>query len=749
MRAISSLELLTGTAASVSNQNGRNVLSLAFPKLSNTLGANYFGEVLEACAVQKNFTLGRLIHSKIVVNGLQRDSLLSCRLVGLYSLSGDVSLAKSVLNQASASNVFLMNAMIRGYSVNELHLQALDFFHRTTEQGVKPDSYTFSCLLKVCASLSDLHLGRKVHSLALVSGLEYDLFVSNALITMYAKCGSLFDGVSVFERMPERDVISWNSIISAYSEKGFNQEALDSVRELAQSGLRPDDVTIITSLTVPSSLLIIREIHAFVFRRGFESISMVGNSLVSAYGQWGRIQDARKIVHNMIRRDKVTWNSLISIYAQSGFFEESVQLLQEMMLNGFDADVISFSGIISSFSQNGHSNEAVRMFEELLRFGLKPDVIAIASVLPAVPDLGHPKYCKEIHSYSYRNGLESDRRVRNALVYVYSKCGLISQAVQVFKEIQNRDVISWGSMVVGYAENGDFDEALKVFREMITAKTEPTPITITSIISVCAGTSSLKLGREIHLWAYKNGLEGQTFVGSALIDMYSKCGRIKEAQRVFDLLQEKNSVSWNSLISAYALHGLGYKAVQVFNEVEEPDQVSFLAALSACSHGGLVEEGIKIFNSMKSLGLTPREGHYSCMVDILGRSGRLQEALELIKSMPMGASADIWAALLGSCKIHSNLEIGIQAGTRIMELGCENPGYYVLYSNLMADFGKWEGVQAIRKRMRVLGMKKIAGCSWIEVNTKVHRFVATEKSQHPEWECLFKLLKDLDSLMKR
>ncbi|XP_068666702.1 pentatricopeptide repeat-containing protein At1g11290, chloroplastic-like [Aristolochia californica] len=748
MRTVSSLEPLTETIASAFRQNCGNLLSLAFPKTSNTLGANYYEQVLEACVVHRNFILGRLIHSKIVVNGLQIDSFLSCKLIGLYSLSGDVSLAKFVLNQASSCNPFLMNAMIRGYSMNELYQQALDFFYQTTGHGVKPDSYTFSCILKVCTSLSDLQLGKKVHSLVFQSGLESDLFVSNALIAMYAKCGSLFDGISVFERMPERDVISWNSIISAYSENGYNQGALDRVRELARSDLRTDDVTIITSLTISSSPLIIREIHAFAFRKGFESISMVCNSLVTAYGQWGRIEDARKIFDNMIRRDKVTWNSLICSYAQNGFFEESVQLLQEMQLNGFDADVVSFCGVISSLSQNGRSDKAVRMFKELLSFGVKADVIAIVSILPAIADLGHLNYCKEIHSYSYRNAFESDRRVRNALVSVYSKCGFIPKAVQVFKEIQNRDVISWGSMIVGFAENGDFDEALKKFREMIKAKMEPNPITITSIISVCAGTSSLKQGREIHLWAFKNGLEGQTFVGSALIDMYSKCGRIIEAQRVFDLMQEKNSVSWNSLISGYAVHGFGHKAVEIFKKVKEPDQVSFLAALSACSHGGLVDEGIRIFNSMKSFSVAPREGHYSCMVDILGRSGRLEEALELIKSMPTGASADIWAALLGACKIHSNLDIGIRAGTRIIELGCENPGYYVLFSNLMADFGKWEDVQMIRKKMKEMGTKKGAGCSWIEVNKEVHSFVATVKAQHPEWECLFLLLKDMDSLMK-
>ncbi|XP_058095537.1 pentatricopeptide repeat-containing protein At5g16860-like [Magnolia sinica] len=711
-------------------------------------GIESYGRWLETCVLQENLILGKLIHAKIVTNGLEKDSFLATKLIGFYSGCRNLPIAETIFNRVACCNVFLMNAMIRGYSVNGLYQQALDFFYQKKEEGLEPDAYTFSFLSKACGSLSDIQKGREIRNLVLESGLESDVFVSNSLIAMYAKCGSLSDGIHVFERMPRRDIVSWNSIISAYVQNGFGQEAMVKVRELVESGLRPDNVTIVSTLMICSSDATCRELHGYVIRNGFESTSVVCNSLISVYGKCGRIKEAQCLFGNSIRPDKVAWNAMISSYAQNGYFRESIQLLREMKLAGFDLDVITYSGIISSLSQNGQLDEAMRIFEEMLSLELKPDVIAIASILPAVSDLQYFDYGKEIHGYSYRNGLESDRRVRNALISVYSKCGSIQNARHVFSEINNRDVISWSSMVVGYVQNGCFNEALDTFREMIRTETEPNPITITSILSACAGISSLRQGKEIHLWALKNAYEGQTFVGSALIDMYAKCGRIGDSRGVFDLMTDKNLVTWNSMIRGYAIHGLAKNALEIFRRLEEPDQISFIAALSACSHGGLVDEGIEIFHTMDGFGVSPGEGHYACMVDILGRAGRLDQTLDLIRSMPKEASADIWGALLGACKTHSNLDIGTYAGERIIELGCGNPGYYVLLSNILADFGRWEDVEVMRKLMKERGVKKEIGCSWIEVDRRVQCFVARERTQHPEWGILFLVLRGLNELMR-
>ncbi|XP_026658115.2 pentatricopeptide repeat-containing protein At5g16860-like [Phoenix dactylifera] len=719
------------------------------PRRSHSGSASYL-QLLESCILDRNLLLGSQLHSRIVIAGLESDSFFASKLVALYSLCGYLSSAVAVFGGFPSCNVFLLNAMIRGYSSNGLNQEAIDLFHRKRREGIEPDSYTFSCVLKACASLLDLCQGKELHKLAVESGLESDVFVSNSLISMYAKCGSLERGVDVFDRMPQRDIVSWNSIISAYAMNGSDLEAAEKVREMFRCGFRPDQVTIISLLTAGSTAEVISEVHGYVLRGGFElePISMIWNALVSAYGRCGGIKEARRIFDSSTQKDKVTWNALISTYAQNGLFEESMQLLRDMRLSGLDVGVVTYSGIISSFSQDDLSDEAVVVFKEMLNAGLKPDVIAIASILPAISGIRCFGYCKEIHAYSYREGLESDRRVRNALVSAYSIFGSIQSAVRVFEALRDRDVISWSSMVTGYVQNRFFVEALDTFRQMIGAEIEPNPITITSILSACAGVSGLRLGKELHLWALKNSFHGQSFVGSALLDMYAKCGRIKDSRRVFDLMADKNLVTYNVMIGGYAVHGLVEDALKIFRMLEEPDEVSFIAALSACRHGGLVEEGTEIFNSMKALKVSPREGHYSCMVDLLARCGLIEQALDLVKTMPMKASKEIWGTLLGACKVHSNLDIGMYTGARLLESGSDNSGYYVLLSNILADFGRWDDVEVMRKLMAEKGVKKGAGCSWIEVNKRVHSFVAKERAQHPESERLFWLLSVLNEQMR-
>ncbi|KAI0492087.1 hypothetical protein KFK09_026352 [Dendrobium nobile] len=716
--------------------------------LIRTMPSSTCMQILEDCILFKNLPLGSQIHSKIMVSGFAYDSFLSTKLITLYSLCGDLSTALTIFELFPTCNVFLLNSMIRGYSSNGLYPEAISLFHRKRIEGLLPDSYTFSCVLKACALLLDLRQGENLHQLAVESGYDADTFVSNSLIFMYAKCSSLEEAVRVFDRMPQRDVVSWNSIISAYALNGFDLDAVETLSEMIENGLKPDQVTIISILTFCSTIdIVVREVHGFVLRNGVETAApMIQNALISAYGKCGMTEGAQRIFNGLVWKDKVTWNALIASFAQNGLFEESLQLLRHMKVCRLDLDVVTYSGIISSLTQTSLSNEAMMVFDELLNAGLKPDVVAIASVLPSISGLD---YCKQTHGYSFRHGLETDRRVRNALVSVYSKCGSIQYAKQVFEAIRDRDVISWSSLVVGYSQNLYFVESLETFREMMLAEMEPNPVTITSALSACAGASGLRLGKELHLWAIKNSFEGQAFVGSALIDMYAKCGRIKNSRTVFDLMDDRNLVSWNSMIGGYAIHGLAHNALEIFEMVTKPDDVSFIAALSACSHGGLVEEGIAIFSRMKEFKLTPRESHYACMVDLLARSGRIEQALALVRTiMPAQASVEIWGVLLGACKVHSNLEIGVYTGEQIIESGSANSGYYVLFSNVLANFERWGDVEEMRRRMKEKGVRKGSGFSWIEVNKRVHSFVAKDRTHHPEWESLFKVLKFLGEQMK-
>lgn len=706
--------------------------------------------LLEFCLRQCDYPLlGSILHARVVTCGLQNDSFLSAKLISLYSLCGNPSAAEAILEGFQEPNAFLLNATIRGLTCNGLHQRAVALFCRKSRaEGLAPNSSTFSCMAK---ALPDLRRGRQLHALSVTSGLGSDLFVCNSLVGMYAKCDSLGDGLKLFERMPQRDVVSWNSVVSAYTHSGLHQEALVKVREMAcHGGLRPDQVTLASALTACSSAKTVREAHGYAVRSDLMSCSTVQNALISAYGRCGGIRQAGLIFHSSVLLDGVSWNAMISCYARNSLFEESLRLLHEMGARGLRADVITYSGIISSLAQEGRPKEAVGVFRWLLSAGLAPDAIATASVLPAVADLRWAGHCREIHGVCLRRGTGSDRRVANALVSAYGKCGMVGGAWTIFEEMGGKDVISWSSMLAGLAQNGHYREALELFSGMIMAEVELNPISVTSVLAACAGVSGVRQGREVHLWAAKRRLDEQTFVGSALIDMYAKCGRIRDARKVFNQMPEKNLVTWNAMIGGYAFHGLGEEALEIFRAMEEPDEVSFIAALSACSHGGLVEQGVEIFNSMERFHVSPREGHYACMVDILGRSGRLERAVELVRALPMEPSAAVWGSLLGACRIHCNLDLAIFSGAQIIGHGGDQggSGYYVMVSNMLAEFGRWREVESTRKLMSERGVKKGAGCSWIEVNRQVHWFVAKDREQHPEWASLFRVLVFLNEQMK-
>ncbi|KAG0495887.1 hypothetical protein HPP92_000538 [Vanilla planifolia] len=369
---------------------------------ANISARMHISNFLENCILHKNLLLGSKIHCYIIVSGFSNDSFLSTKLISLYSDCGNIPMALTVFSFFPITNVYLLNSLIRGYSSNGLHQEAITFFNKNRREGLLPDSYSFSCVLKACASLADLWQGKQLHQLAVQSGFEPDIFVSNSLIFMYSKCGSLEDVVLLFERIPRQDVVSWNTIVSAYALNGFVLEAAKKVSEMIRSGMRVDQVTIISILNFnPVSDIIVREVHGYVLRKGHQSILRIHNALISAYGKCGMVKEARRVFDCLDSKDRVSWNSLIACYAQNGLFKESLQLLREMKVCRLDLDVVTYCGIISSLAQSCHSNEAMVVFMDLMNAGIKPDVVLIASVLPAISGIFCLNYCKEIHGYSF------------------------------------------------------------------------------------------------------------------------------------------------------------------------------------------------------------------------------------------------------------------------------------------------------------------------------------------------------------
>ncbi|XP_057838377.2 pentatricopeptide repeat-containing protein DOT4, chloroplastic isoform X2 [Cryptomeria japonica] len=442
-----------------------------------------------------------------------------------------------------------------------------------------------------------------------------------------------------------------------------------------------------------------------------------------------------------IEPDVTTWNTMITSYAQSGQCHKALGFFCQMQQQAdILPNVISWTAMIAGYSQNGLHDKALEFFYEMQQVGVRSDSVTISNVLSACAHVASLQKGKEIHGYIVRNSNEFHSSVCSALIAMYSACGNIAGARWVFDRTPETDkhLVLWNAMIAGYSQNGDNSQALELFRDMQIRCGRLDSVTIASVLPACAGLATLKQGKEIHAYAIRNGFVCVVLVQNALIDMYAKCGNIRYARLVFDNMSERDVVSWTVMIAGYGMHGLGEDSVSIFRQMQQagmkPNLVTFTCLMSACSHTGLLDEGLEYFSSMtRDLQIKPSMEIYACTVDLLGRAGRLDEAQKIIESMPFQPNACLWGALLGACRMHSNIQVGEYAAKQLYKLEPENAANYVLMSNIYAAAGRWYDVAKVRKMMEEAGLKKPPGCSWIEVKNKLHTFVQGEES-HPQMD---------------
>uniref|UniRef100_A0A7N0VJB0 Pentatricopeptide repeat-containing protein n=1 Tax=Kalanchoe fedtschenkoi TaxID=63787 RepID=A0A7N0VJB0_KALFE len=342
----------------------------------------------------------------------------------------------------------------------------------------------------------------------------------------------------------------------------------------------------------------------------------------------------------------------------------------------------------------------------------------------------------------------------NAIIAGYTRAGDMDSGMQLFRLMRSRNVISWTSVISGYAQNGMYADALEIFMEMEKERdVKPNEVTIASVLPACAALGALEVGERIEAYARENGYFKNVYVVNAVLEMYARCGRICKAKMVFDQMgNRRNLCSWNSMIMGLAVHGKCSEALEFFDhmlsEGTKPDDITFVGVLLACTHGGMVAKGRELFDSMLDKFLiTPKLEHYGCMVDLLGRAGKLTEAYDLICGMRMKPDSVIWGALLGACSFHNHVELAEKAADSLFELEPQNPGNYVILSNIYASAGRWDGVAGLRKLMKGSMITKAAGYSFIEMDAQVHKFIVEDKS-HPRSGEIYGILDELSSRMK-
>jgi pentatricopeptide repeat protein len=385
-----------------------------------------------------------------------------------------------------------------------------------------------------------------------------------------------------------------------------------------------------------------------------------------------------------------------------------------------------------------------------------PDTHTYPPLLQACARLLSLRDGERIHAEAAKNGFDTLVFVKNSLVHLYGVCGLFESAHRVFDEIpvRERNLVSWNSMLNGFAANGRPNEVLTVFREMMGVDFTPDGFSMVSVLTACAEIGALALGRRVHVYLAKVGLVGNSHVGNALIDLYAKCGGVDDARRVFEEMGlGRTVVSWTSLIVGLAVNGFGKEALELFSVMEReklvPTEITMVGVLYACSHCGLVDDGFMYFDRMKEeYGITPRIEHLGCMVDLLGRAGKVEEAYDYIVTMPLESNAVVWRTLLGACAMHKKLELGEAAWVRLVELDPGHSGDYVLLSNLYAAVGRWADVHVLRKTMVKDGVRKNPGRSLVELRNSVYEFVMGDRS-HPESEQIYKMLAQIAERLRR
>ncbi|KAI4325784.1 hypothetical protein MLD38_031151 [Melastoma candidum] len=414
--------------------------------------------------------------------------------------------------------------------------------------------------------------------------------------------------------------------------------------------------------------------------------------------------------------------------------------------------ITSWSSIISAFAQNELPVVSIVYFRHMLDSGIFPDDHILPSVGKACGILGRSDAGRGLHGLAVKIGYDGDVFVGSSLVDMYSKCGELREARRYFDEMPKRNVVSWSGMICGYAQEGDNREALVLFKKALWEKLDVNDFTFSSILRVCGNTTLFELGRQVQGLCFKTGFNLSSFVGSSLILLYSRGGAVEGAHHVFREIPVKNLGMWNAMLIACAQHGDTGKAFSLFEEMEvsgfRPNFITFLCILYACSHAGLVKEGKHYFEMMNKYGIEPGDQHYASMVDVLGRAGKLQEALSLIESMPMPPTESVWCAFLTGCRIHGETELAAHAADKVFELSDIGSGLHVLVANAYAAAGRYEEAARARKMLRDRGVRKETGLSWVEDGTRLHTFAVGDRT-HEKSEEIYRKLEELGEEMER
>ncbi|XP_071912017.1 pentatricopeptide repeat-containing protein At2g13600-like [Coffea arabica] len=675
--------------------------------------------LLKEISNQRLITQGTALHGHLIKKGISSEKYVAVKLLVMYLKCRKYGEINQMLKEFNGFNLVVYNCLIAANvewgNLNE----ARRLFEEMPQRG-------------------------EVTRTALVSGL--------------LRYGRVDEALWYFERNPFRDVFSWTAMISGLVQNGLGLQGMKLFLRMLDSGVMPNNVTFTTFFKAcadSADFGLGMSALALVVKVGFDESLPVCNSLITFSLKVGEINLARRIFDGMKERDVVSWTAILDAYVEMDSLEEARRIFDEMP----ERNEISWSAMIARYSQNGYAEDAVNLFHEMVQSGFKPNKSCFSCAISALASLEALQAGRNIHGHVIKIGIETDVFISSSLVDLYCKCKetgdgrrvfdltkvknvacwnsmvagyslncQLEEARKLFDLIPCKNNVSWNCLIVGYLENEQFDKVTDLFNEMLLSGETPNKSTFSSVLRACSSLASLERGKVLHGKIVKHGFQYDIYVGTALISMYSKSGDIECSKQVFSRMPRKNEVSWAAMIQAFAENGFAEESLALFDEFEHsssfaPNELILLAVLFSCSHCGLVDKGLHYFNSMEKIyGIKPTGRHYTCVVDMLSRSGCLSEAEKFITGMSCEHEVNAWVALLNGSRIYRDKIVAEKAAKKFSKMVEEKSEVYVMLSNVYASAGRWFDVLNTRKLMIEKGLYKGGGCSWIEERNHIHVF---------------------------
>lgn len=685
---------------------------------------------------------GRAIHGHARMKGYDVDVFVGNTLVTMYGRWGGLADAQRVFDRLAWPDVVSWNAILAAHVELGQADHAVQHYEQMLREGRSPNGLTFKCILQACGMLAqkegDILVGghavkirsmykvKTIHEAAWWKGYCSDNLLANTLVKMYGKCGSVVDAQDMFDGLSQDDVVLWNVMLATHVEQVQPERALELYGVMREESVSPDARTFVSV------------IQACGILAEKEECCLVNGNLAKVHSLGkGKVlhSDTQKRSYNL---DGFVTCTLISMYSKCKSIFDAELLFEEL----HQLDTVSWNAMLKAYVELDQGDTALQLFEKL-RGSLSPDAWTFVSVLQACSTLaakqGEPvdgdfsrtellKTGKALHADICKMGYDSNVFVSSALVSMYGKCGSISNAESVFETLSSRSLVSWNSLLAAYAQGGNVDKAVDLYRRMQVEGVNPDDITLVCMLQVCSNQGNLDLCRQIHHRLLGCGTGMNSLSANALIAAYGRCASMVDAQVVFDAMLQPDEVSWNAMIAGHARQGNFAASFRCHEDMQlagvKPNRVTFLSLLCMCSHSGLVDKGVHYFESMsKEYGITPTVEHYACMVDLFGRAGHFEPLHNLLSNMSVQPDIALWLCLLAACRKHGQIFWAEQAFKRAVGLQPKQAAAYILMSNIYADSGFWEHANKVKQLGMIQGARKKTSQTWIAHEHEVHNFV--------------------------